>query len=820
MNVSHSCWPLAVGLWLVCGFLSANAASKATETFPLTDVRLLPSPFYDAQQTNIEQLLSYDVARFTAPFWREAGLKPQAPSYGNWENTGLDGHMAGHYLSALSLAYAATGDHRLSIRLQQMLDALWQAQKAQGDGYLGGIPQGKAMWAELRRGVLRVDAFSVNERWVPLYNLHKTMAGLRDAYQLTQNQMARSMWLLLGDWWLKQMQGLSHAQLQQLVQAEPGGINESMVDLYQETGNPQFLALAKSLSDQTLLTRLSEGAAKAIPPADDGLTGMHANTQIPKVLGFWRIGRVSNDVRYQQAARWFFQTVSQDRSTAIGGNSVREHFHQQHDFSAMLSSAEGPETCNSYNMLKLAKALFEATGESRYLTFYERTNYNHILSSQHPVHGGKVYFTPIKPGHYRVYSSHEQSMWCCVGSGIENHSKYAELIYSHQSDVLQVNQFIPSQLNWRSQGVTLTLTTRFPDDEQVQIQIQQSTPTPWTLQVRQSDWLASRDGHWQLNGKPVTADEQDGYASIRRIWHAGDSLRFVRTAKLYTQALPDGSGYLALLYGPVVLASPMPALPTDDQDTSAFYLADDSRMGHIASGASCPVDKIPVFVGDSHQLLQSLTRQPSEQLRYLSRVSNTAGYHQLQQQTAREFVPFFRVHDSRYLLYSPVQSAQAYPKYVEVIKHQQQELQQLEARTLDQIQPGEQQPEVEHQLQGQQMSTGANGERRWRDSRAWFSYQLQDPKQQAAALQLTLFSGDAGRRFQIWFNQQLLTEWTIEAKQDAFYQITVPLPAALVQATTHHQLKFVAAPDSIAGGIYGIRLLKAASEQIADPQKR
>lgn len=856
---------------------------QPVELFPLTAVRLLPSPFYAAQQTNIEQLLAYDVARLVAPFRREAGLPPQADSYGNWENTGLDGHIAGHYLSALSLAYAATADARLKLRLQQVLEAMWQAQQANGDGYLGGIPQGKALWQQVRRGDINVDAFSVNGRWVPLYNLHKTLAGLRDASQLTDSPLAKSMWLLLGDWWRQLAQGLSAAQLQQLIAAEPGGINESMVDLFEATHDGRYLQLAKTLSDQTLLQTLHRGAVAAGQSAvyplprhhflehrsqpeqadtteqakrpttttsqvsvDDGLTGLHANTQIPKVVGFWRLGQVAHDRRYVDAALWFMQTVQQNRTTAIGGNSVREHFHQQHDFTAMLQSAEGPETCNSYNMLKLAKAMFETTGDDRYLDYYERTSYNHILSSQHPEHGGKVYFTPIKPGHYRVYSNHDRSMWCCVGSGLENHSKYGELIFSHRGDALQINQFIPSTLQWQAQGITLSLHTQFPDQEEVRLQIEQSPAKAWSLQIRQSDWLASRDGQWQLNGQSVAFTERDGYASLTRIWRAGDEVRFVRKAALHNELLPDGSAYTALLYGPVVLASRIAALDTDRwsnaakaasntskvtmpdvsaldgnavQHTAAssiarFFIADDSRMGHIASGASCPVDQIPVFVGDGAQLLKSLKRQSGPTLRFISEASPQGGYQRPQGASNLEFVPFFRLHDSRYLLYSPLQSPRGYANYLQQLQQQQLAMQRLAIRTIDAVQPGEQQPEVEHQLQGELTQSGANGERRWRDSQAWFSYVLQDPQHEANTLQLTLFSGDAGRRFRVLLNRQLLAEVTIEARPEAFYTVRLPIPRPVV--STSLNIRFEAALGSVAGGLYEVRLLRACNNDMCD----
>src|SRR5690242_5087800 len=75
--------------------------------FPLSNVTLLNGPFKKARDLNIKTLLEYNTDRLLAPYRKEAGLTPKDSGYKNWE--GLDGHVGGHYLSALAMN-AATGD--------------------------------------------------------------------------------------------------------------------------------------------------------------------------------------------------------------------------------------------------------------------------------------------------------------------------------------------------------------------------------------------------------------------------------------------------------------------------------------------------------------------------------------------------------------------------------------------------------------------------------------------------------------------------------------------------------------------------------------
>jgi len=786
------------------GFLlTGSFSSQAVELFPLQSVRLTDSPFYHAQQTNIDYLLALEPDKLLMPYLREAGITSNTPSYGNWESSGLDGHIGGHYLSALSLAIAATGDERLQKRLVHMLTVLRQAQLKNSDGYLGGVPDGKVVWQQIKQGNIKVDLFSLNERWVPLYNLHKTLSGLRDAYQIGQSQLAHTMLLELTDWVIDLVATLSDEQIQQLLISEHGGMNEVFADVFDMTGEPKYLKLAKQFSHQLILQPLLKG--------EDKLNGLHANTQIPKVIGFLRIAELDGDKSWYKAADFFWHDVTEKRTVSIGGNSVREHFHAADDFSSMLDSVEGPETCNTYNMLKLSKMLYQDSNNTGYLDYYERATFNHILSSQNPDTGGLVYFTPMRSGHYRTYSQVDSSMWCCVGSGIENHSKYGELIYAHEKNELFVNLFIPSRLDWQQQGLGLSMQTLFPDQNQVNITIDSIAPNralTHTINIRQPKWLKDMGGLLMLNGKELrTEQKHQGYVSITRQWKVGDTLTLNFNIRPELEGLPDGSQHYSVLYGPIVLAEKMQPF---GQENLPFF-ANDDRMGHIASGPTCAPEALPVIVGDTDLFLKGLVRKPGPYLAFTMGAGLVGGSTILPLGETPTLVPFFRIHESRYQVYWPQMQAEQYDEFVAEESERNRVVESLAAQTLDQINPGEQQPETEHNFAGEGSRAGVNGLRHWRDATAWFSYQLSDPQRQAKILRITYFAGDQGRHFSILINDIKLAEVNLSGEStQAFYDVDYLLTDKMRQSAVQgkYTVKFVAQTDSIAGGLYGVRLLK------------
>lgn len=601
-----------LGLVLSASLAKAQNAPQVSY-FPLQNVKLLDSPFLQAQQTDLHYILALNPDRLLAPFLREAGLQPKAPSYTNWENTGLDGHIGGHYLSALSMMYAATGDTAVYNRLHYMLNELHHAQQAVGTGFIGGTPGSLQLWEEIKAGKIRAGGFDLNGKWVPLYNIHKTYAGLRDAYLYAGSDLARKMLIDLTDWMIDITSGLSDEQMQDMLRSEHGGLNETFADVAEITGDKKYLELARRFSHKLILDPLIKD--------EDKLTGMHANTQIPKVIGYKRIAELSQDdkswnhaAEWDHAARFFWNTVVNHRSVCIGGNSVREHFHPADNFTSMLNDVQGPETCNTYNMLRLTKMLYQNSHnpnntqepDPNYVNYYERALYNHILASQEPNKGGFVYFTPMRPGHYRVYSQPETSMWCCVGSGLENHTKYGEFIYAHQKDTLYINLFIPSQLTWKEQGVTLTQETRFPDDGKVTLRIDEAPQKKRTLMIRIPEWANQSKGYSiSINGKRKIFIMAKGnqYLPLSRKWKKGDIVTFNLPMKVNMEQIPDKKDYYAFLYGPIVLAA-----STGTEHLDGLY-ADDSRGGHIAHGKQIPLQEVPMLIGNPDSIRKSLHKE-------------------------------------------------------------------------------------------------------------------------------------------------------------------------------------------------------------------
>jgi DUF1680 family protein len=771
--------------------LVMGAWAQAAELFPLADVRLKPGPFLDAQTTDLKYMMAMEPDRLLAPFLREAGLEPRQPSYGNWESTGLDGHMGGHYLSALALMHAATGDAEVLRRLNYFVAELKRAQEATGDGYLGGIPGGRQAWRDIAAGKLVVDNFSVNKNWVPWYNLHKVYAGLRDAYRYADNEDARTMLVALSDWALRLSSHLSDAQMQQMLRSEHGGMNEIFADVAQMTGERKYLDLALRFSHQAVLQPLAQG--------QDKLTGLHANTQIPKVIGFKRIADMTGRQDLDQAASFFWDTVVERRSVAIGGNSVKEHFHDTQDFGSMIGEVEGPETCNTYNMLKLTGLLFQSAQKGSYGDYYERALYNHILSSQRPG-GGFVYFTPMRPNHYRVYSQVDKGMWCCVGSGIESHAKYGEFIYAHEDDTLFVNLFIPSTLHWRERGVKITQATRFPDQDSTRLTV--DAPGTFTMKIRYPGWIAAGKMAVKVNGRAVKLDAQPGgYVSIARDWRKGDRVDVQLPMTTRLEQMPDKSNYYAVLHGPIVLAAKTRMFG----DEQLNFLADASRMGHIAQGPVCPQEAAPMLVSDSLDFLRRFKPVKGKPLTFTA-----AGLVQGAAGAATEFIPFFRLHDSRYTMYWQHSTPANFERIRAENAAREAERLALDARTIDQVAPGQQQPESDHFFKGEGIEAGVNGVRHWRHATKWFSYELNDPKGEAKELRLSFARADAGRRFEIEINGVRIAEVALAADPASdFYTVDFPIPAE-VRASKPAQLsvRFVAKPGSVAGGLYGLRLLR------------
>ena len=681
---------------LGCVMTNAQIPTKI-ESFKIADVRLTESPFMHAQEMDICYLLGLNADRLLAPYMKEAGLTPKAENYTNWENTGLDGHIGGHYLSALSYMYAATGDERIKERLDYMMSELKRAQDNSGDGYLSGVPNGRKIWNEIHDGNIRAASFGLNDRWVPLYNIDKIYSGLRDAYIIAGIEQAKTMLVALTDWMIKVTENLSEAQMQDMLRSEHGGLNERFAEVAAITGDKKYLELAKRFSHRIVLEPLIEGR--------DALTGMHANTQIPKVIGFKRIADIEGNAEWDKAAAYFWDTVVKRRSITIGGNSVYEHFHPAEDFSSMLNSEQGPETCNTYNMLRLTKMLYATTGNAAYMDFYEQALFNHILSTINPVQGGFVYFTPMRAGHYRVYSQPQTSFWCCVGSGLENHARYGEMIYAHSQNDLYVNLFIPSTVTWKD--ATIEQKNNFPHEESTTLIINPGKKNKFGVKIRKPEWTVNPTV--AINGETVQCEVKDGYISIERKWKKGDTIKVTLPMTLKQVSTPDGANYYSFMYGPIVLAANM-----GKEEQTGMY-ADDSRGGHIAHGRKLPATEMPTLIKEK---LSITKKEGVKGLKFALKGAMPEKFAEI------ELVPFNELYECRYMVYFPIVSADEYAKEQQILAEKEAKRIALDNSTLDRVICGEQQPESDHFIEESQSAIGDINGRHWRETRNFITYTM------------------------------------------------------------------------------------------------
>jgi len=785
----------------------ATAAPTAVKTrltyFDLSAVRLLDSPFKNAEQVDERYMLALDPDRLLAGFRLEAGLKPKAEKYGNWESMGLDGHTLGHYLTALAQMWAATGDLEMKRRLDYCVSELAVCQTANGNGYVGAVPKSKEVWARVAAGNFSAQGFSLGGAWVPWYNMHKTFAGLRDAWLVAHNAQAREVLIHLTDWCADLIGRISDTDLQIMLGTEHGGMTETLADVYAITGDVKYLRLAQRFTHHAILDELLRH--------EDTLTGKHANTQIPKVIGFARIAELGGDPAWDDAAAFFWDTVVHHRSVAFGGNSVREHFNPVDDFSTMLESREGPESCNTYNMLRLTEALFRRSGDPRYADYYERALYNHILSTEHPEHGGFVYFTPIRPRHYRVYSQPEECFWCCVGTGLENHGKYGQFIYAADRDGgLWVNLFIASELKADAQGLRVRQETRFPDEEATRLTLSLKAPRTFALHVRHPFWISARQFAVRVNGKAVAVESQpSSYAVIEREWHDGDRVEIALPMSTRLERLPDGSDYAAIMHGPILLAA-----RTGTEGLTGL-IADGSRMGHAAPGPFEPLDGAPMLVGDFDKMAAQIEPVAGKPLHFTA-----ASLIRPNSFDAVELEPFFRVHDARYMMYWRIASPDQYDHVVAGLHASEAARLALESRTVDLVRPGEQQPEVEHNFTAGDSSSGSQFGRSYRTAKDWFGYELNAHREPALALQLTHWGNAwSAEAFTVAVNGTIIGSVAVPGNEgERFVTNTVTIPAELLRNAAGGRMKvsFHAAKGSPhVPSLYEVRLVRPERSESA-----
>ncbi|WP_203579925.1 beta-L-arabinofuranosidase domain-containing protein [Microbacterium hibisci] len=759
---------------------------------PGARVRLAEGVDLDAQRTVSATLKRLDLDRLLAPFRREAGLPARAETYGGWEADGLDGHTAGHVLSSVS-TLAAAGDAAAAAIAQTLVRGIRECQLARGTGYVGGVPDGEALWDELRAGRIDAGAFHLNGRWVPLYNLHKILAGLVDAVELTDDPVARETLADLGDWWLRTTAELDEAAFERILECEFGGMTEAFARAALVLDDAAYLRLARRFARRGLVEPLAAGR--------DELDGLHANTQIPVAVGFATIERAARalapellpeiEAREGAAARVFFDRVARHRSAATGGDSVREHFPS--DFASMFIAREGPETCNTHNMVKLAAELHALTDDDAYLLWAERARANHLRSAQHPVHGGLVYFTPQRPAHYRVYSPEAEGFWCCMGSGFEAQARHGALVFAEHAGEVRINALVPSHAELDGARLAVTVDDR-TDPAVIDAAIEIRAPRPMRLAVLIPDWV---DGHasvgvqtdGETDAAPVAAapatrvrvDVSEGVSVVRLTLPR--RLRFERPA--------DGSGWAWIVDGPDVLAQRLP-------DDAVAYRGNGARMGHIAVGPLRPLADTPVLEPDA---LEHAVREAPGRLRVPTADGGSV-----------DLEPFAAIHDARYTVSWPLaaetDAAAAAARRAELERSDAASLG-LEARTRDVVAFGEQQPESDHGLAASDEEIGARGDVRWRRTRGIITLTLRDWSGTADALRLAWLGGDEPARVRVLVGDTVVLDEAVPAGAgDTEREVALAAAAGAVELPVR-----IEAAGSVTPRLRELRALAAASDR-------
>jgi DUF1680 family protein len=739
--------------------------------FSIKDVRLLAGPFKEAMEADAHYLLEIEPDRLLADFRVHAGLAPRGEKYGGWESSGLAGHTLGHYLSACSMEYAATGDSRFLERVSYIVRELAECQNARAAasaemaGYVGAIPREDTLWAEVSAGKIRSHGFDLNGAWSPWYTVHKVMAGLLDAYLYCDNAEALRVEKGMADWTGTIVGHLSDSVRQKMLACEYGGMNDVLANTYAITGDKKYLDLSYKFHDHRILDSLSQGL--------DDLAGKHSNTQIPKVIGCARRYELTADARDRNIAESFWSIIVHDHSYATGGNSDYEYLGKPDKLNDELTD-NTTETCNTYNMLKLTRHLFAWHPSAVLMDYYEKALYNHILASQDHTDGMMTYFVPLRMGGRKEYSDSFNTFTCCVGSGMENHVKYGESIYSRGSDgSLYVNLFIPSRLNWKEKGVAVEQTTKLPANDKVLLTLLEApTGSRFALRIRRPYW-AGPGLTVTVNGVAVkrVVTGSDGYLVIERAWKKGDRVVVRLPESFHTEGIPDNASRVALFYGPVLLA------------------------GELGEKEPDPVSGIPVLV--------SASADPNQWVRRVDEGSGAGGGEQLVFQTKAvgqpgdvTLIPFNRTEKEYYSVYWDLFTPATWAVQQERYKEDRVKAQELEDRTIDRLRLGEMQPERDHSFTGENLHSGEAHGRQWRSTEdgGYFSFVMKVDSSAANTIVCSYWGDDhRGRIFDIQVDGQTIATQDLGSfKQSKFYDISYPVPQELVKGKQSVTVKLVA----------------------------
>lgn len=758
-----------------------NAIPDAARPLPLSSVRVTGGPLKRAQDLNADYLLKLEPDRMMAYYRKRAGLEPKAQGYPGWDGDGrnLTGHIAGHYLSGVSLMFAATGDPRFKERADYLVREMKEVQDKNGDGYLGAIDGLREKFAEVAKGNIKSTFFDLNGLWSPWYTLHKTYAGLRDAYRFTGNRTALELEIKFAAWAETIMATLTPEQTQQMLNTEFGGMNEVLADLYADTGDKRWPDLSHRFDHHAFLDPLKR--------REDKLAGQHGNTQVPKMLGVLMQYIYTGEQSAGTAAEFFWDAVVNDHTYATGGHGKDEYFGPPDQLAERLDGRTS-ETCNVYNMLKMTRRLFAIRPDIKYAEFEERALFNHILASMDPEDGRTCYMVPVGRGVRHEYQDMFRSFTCCVGSGMESHSLHGDGIYYESGNRLWINLYVPSTASWKAAGATVTMTTTFPEGEAATVKLSLQRPKSFTLALRRPSWAG--DGFaMKVNGKNVaTLPGPGSYVELKRTWKTGDAVSLVLPKTLRVEGLADNERRAALMWGPLVLAGD---------------LGPERRGGPT---------ELPSLVDADKPVTEWLQPVP-DNLGVFRTVG--AGRNRAGETSEVEFVPFYRLHKRTYSVYWDLYTNDGWARKIDELNAERARQQKLEAATIVFLQPGD--PEKEKAFSPKSEESGPERVlgRVGRRSRKWFSYELPVDPAKPMALVVTLNPEErARRRFEILVDGQRVGEGSIErfppgSPTGRFYDVDYKIPAAFVRDKQKVTIRFQATGGNETATVFGIRMVRA-----------
>lgn len=780
---------------------------------PLGKVRVLGGPLKTAQDVTAAYLLSLEPDRMMAFYRVRAGLTQKAEPYSGWDGAkrNLTGHIAGHHLSAVSLMYQATGDVKFKQRADYLVAEMKIVQDKHGDGYLGALENGKEAFAAVSKGDIRSGGFDLNGLWSPWYVLHKTYAGLRDAYRHTGNPVALALEVKFAAWAESVLKPLTDAQVQKMLNTEHGGMNEILADLYADTGDKRWLNLSYRFEHRAFTDQLKRH--------QDNLSGKHGNCQIPKLIGSAaRYGYVA-DTSDIIAASFFWDRVVQHHTYATGGHSLAEYFGAPDQISSRVDG-RAAETCNVYNMLKLTRRLFSLRPDATYADFHERALFNHILASIDPENGATSYMVPVGREVQQEYQNMTRDFTCCVGSGMESHALHGDGLYYESADTIWVNLFVPSTAAFTLGQTKLAMETGFPDGDTAKIALTLPAPKAFTLAVRRPLWAGdgfvikvngtaieqpslttlrggAAAGRNNAPGNEGEKAQQSVYVELKRTWKTGDVVELALPKTLHLEPTPDNKSVAAVMWGPLVIAGnlgprrePRRGADTPDTQLTAPVLvgADKPVTDWIVADAAKP----------GNFTAKGVARNPAQP----AAPGDVA------------LTPFYRTHRRTYSVYFDVLTPAEFDSKAAAIVAERERVRKMEAATLGFVQPGEMQPERDFNYQSMPADrpvqrTAGRGNR---GGTGWFSFDMAVDPKDAMAVIVTYYNelglGPATGNFDVLVDGTSIAKFSPNATAQGFYDAQYAIPANLTTGKTKVTVKFQANGNGRIAPVFGVRTVR------------